>query len=227
MPIMKYLRFNQSGFTLVEMAMVLLIIALLLGGLVPVLSGQIEQRRITETKKQMDEIKEALAGYAIIYGYLPCPTTTTDPSNSNYGVADTTCTSAPTAEGYLPWKTLGVPEMDAWGNFRADASDSWIGHWRYRVDRNFSSSSTPFTLSTSFADSLVIQDSSGNTLTTTTERPVAVVYSTGPNVTADGANTTFDSTYQSNVPNPSFDDIMIWISRPQLFNRMVTAGKLP
>jgi hypothetical protein len=33
--------------------------------------------------------------------------------------------------------------------------------------------------------------------------------------------------YQSDVPGPNFDDILIWISRPILFNRMVAAGKLP
>jgi hypothetical protein len=41
-----------------------------------------------------------------------------------------------------------------------------------------------------------------------------------------------NAVYQSDVPgkNPdltNFDDILIWISRPQLFNRMVAAGTLP
>jgi hypothetical protein len=34
-------------------------------------------------------------------------------------------------------------------------------------------------------------------------------------------------TYQADVPSTTFDDILIWISRPLLMNRMVAAGKLP
>lgn len=216
---------TQAGFSLVEMAIVLAIVGLLLAGLLPTISSQIEQQRRNETRKQMDEIKDTLAGFAIINGRLPCPTTTADPSNVNYGVEDTTCPAGGT-DGYLPWKTLGVPETDAWGSKRSSTGNPWTGYWRYRVDRNFA---TSFSLTTppSTADSLVIQNNSGSSLTTTTERPVAVVYSTGPNLTADGQNATYDGTYQSDVPSPTFDDMLVWISRPQLFNRMVAAGKLP
>lgn len=215
----------QAGFSLVEMAIVLAIVGLLLSGLLPTISSQIEQQRRNETRKQMDEIKEALLGFAIINGRLPCPATTADPGNANYGVEDASCPTG-SADGYLPWKTLGVPETDAWGSKRSGTGDPWIGYWRYRVDRNFA---TAFSLTTPFSatDSLVIQNSSGNTLTTTTERPVAVVFSTGANLTADGQNAIYDGIYQSDVPGPTFDDMVIWISRPQLFNRMVAAGKLP
>lgn len=214
-----------SGFSLVEMAIVLAIVALLMAGLLPTLSGQIEQSRRTETRKLLDEIQQALIGYAIINGSLPCPTTTADPTNANYGVADATCGAAPTAEGYLPWKTLGVTEMDSWGSRRSGSGSPWTGYWRYRVDRNFSAA---FTLNTTFADSLTIRDNSDNDLNTASERPVAIVFSTGPNVTADSRNgDAFDAIYRSDVPTPTFDDILIWISRPKLLNRMVTAGKLP
>lgn len=216
------------GFTLVEMAVVLAIVALLLGGLLPTISGQIEQQRRQETRKQLDEIQQALVGYAIINGSLPCPTTTTDPSSANYGVADASCSADAAAEGYLPWKTLGVAETDAWGSKRNSSGDAWLGYWRYRVDRNFA---TTFSLGTTFsADALLIKDNSGNNLTTTTERPIAIVYSTGKNTTADGQNASFEATsgiYQSDGISSSFDDMLIWVSRPQLFNRMVMAGKLP
>ena len=213
------------------MAIVLVIVALLLAGLLPTLSSQIEQQRRNETRKHLEDIQQALMGYAIINGVLPCPTTQADPANANYGVADSTCSTNPAAEGYLPWKTLGVTETDAWGEKRNNAGDPWVGQWRYRVDRNFSNTGAPFTLATGFsADALVVRDNNGNNVTGTTERPVAIVYSTGKNLVADGQNGSFEATggvYQSDVPNPSFDDIMIWISRPQLFNRMVAAGKLP
>jgi prepilin-type N-terminal cleavage/methylation domain-containing protein len=225
------------GFTLVEMAIVLLIVALLLGGLLPTISSQYEQQRRNDARKQIEEIRQALMGYAIINGTLPCPVdpAVTDPANPNYGSAAAACGANAAAEGYLPWKTLGVSETDAWGSKRTSAGDPWVGYWRYRVDRNFAGAA--FNLGTGFGtcpaasnDCLVIQDNAGNTLTNTTERPLVIVYSTGQNLSADGHNAIFEAAggiYQSNVPNPAYDDILIWISRPQLFNRMVSAGKLP
>lgn len=199
----------QHGFTLVEMAIVLAIVGLLLGGLLPTIQGQVEQQHRNETRKNLEEIKDALSGYALINGRLPCPATIV------YGEADTTC-SNPSSNNYLPWRTLGVSETDSWG-----------GKWLYRVDPAFASS-VPFTLTTATSTTLQIQDSTGKVITSSSERPVAIIFSTGKNLKADGQNGgSFNSTYQSDVPGPNFNDIMVWISRPQLFNRMVTAGKLP
>lgn len=226
---------TQAGFSLIEMAIVLFIVALLLGGLLPTISGQIEVQHRNETRKQLEEIRNALFGYVILNGFLPCPTTTIDPANPNYGTADAACSADVLTEGYLPWKTLGVSETDAWGTRRSNVVHPWLGYWRYRVDRHFGGAA--FNLGTGFGtcpgaglDCLLIQDSAALALTNTTERPIAIVYSTGQNLTADGQNFTYEGTsgiYQSDVISPAFDDMLIWISRPQLLNRMVSAGKLP
>jgi len=234
---------SNKGFTLVEMAIVLTIVALLLAGLLPTISGQIEQQRRNDTRKQLAEIQQALMGFAIMNGRLPCPmpATVNNPTNAAYGVEAATCSANQAQEGFLPWKTLGLSETDAWGSKRTSTSSPWTGYWRYRTDRNFSNAASPITLNTGFGacgatiDCLVIQDNGGNILTSTTERPIAIVYSTGPNLTPDGQNATFHpdgstapgAVYQSDVPSSNFDDILVWISRPQLFNRMVEAGKLP
>jgi type II secretory pathway pseudopilin PulG len=213
------------------MAIVLMIAALLMTGLLPTLSAQIEKQRRSETRKMMEEIQQALIGYAILNGKLPCPTTQTNPTNGAYGIADASCTS-PSAEGYLPWKTLGVSETDAWGNNRSDSSSSWNGYWRYRVEPAFAGGGS-FTLNTTSNTTLDLQvkDTAGSRLTTTTERPVAIVFSTGPDLNPNGENSSYEqssaATYQSDTPSQNFDDITIWISRPVLFNRMVAAGKLP
>ena len=213
-----------SGFTLVEMAIVLAVVALLLGGLLPTISSQMEQAQRKETRSSLSEIQQALLGYAIIYGQLPCPTSITDPADEDYGISPDTCNVAPTTEGYLPWKTLGVSEVDGWGVKRNAETDLWIGYWRYRLDRNFS---TQFNLSTGFEDTLDIKDNALNYITTKTEPPVAIVFSTGKDLTENGENEVFNNTYQSDNPSTTFDDMLIWVSRPQLFNRMVSAGKLP
>jgi prepilin-type N-terminal cleavage/methylation domain-containing protein len=221
------------GFSLVEMAIVLAIVALLMAGLLPTISAQIEQGRRTETRKLLEEIQQALIGYAIIHGTLPCPTTQADPANASYGFADAACTS-PAAEGYLPWKTLGVAETDAWGIPRANSGSNWIGYWRYRVEPAFASG-VAFALTTTSNSTLDLQvrDNAGTRLTNTgtTDTPIAIIFSTGPNLTADGQNASYEqttnATYQSDTPNSTFDDMTVWISRPVLFNRMVAAGKLP
>jgi len=135
---------TPSGFTLVEMAIVLVIVGLLLGGLLMPLSAQIEQRRISETQKTLEEIREALIGYAASHTssphnrpYLPCPDITlpTPPFTPNDGIEDRYPLLPLTAnsgrcvsqEGNIPWATLGVSR-----------TDSWYNRVRYRVDSNFS-----------------------------------------------------------------------------------------
>ncbi|GAB4128463.1 MAG: hypothetical protein Fur0040_11420 [Sideroxydans sp.] len=221
----------QLAFSLVEMAIVLTIVGLLMATLLPSLTAQIEQQRRTEAKKQLAEIQQALMGFAVMNGRLPCPTTEPNPNSASYGMEAGSCNSDPTAEGYLPWKTLGVAETDPWGTPRNASGSPWNGYWRYRVDRNFSSS---FGLSTNFHsnDALTIKNSAGNTLTSSSERPIAIVFSTGPDLIPNGQNASFESggtpgIYESDVPNGNYDDILVWLSRPQLMNRMVAAGKLP
>ena len=68
---------TQNGFTLLEMAIVLMIVGLLLGGMLVPLTAQMDQRNFTETRKSLDDIQQALIGYAIINGRLPCPASST------------------------------------------------------------------------------------------------------------------------------------------------------
>ena len=217
------------GFTLIEMAVVLLILGVMLGWLLTPLEAQIDQRRLQETRESLAEIKEALIGFAMINGRFPCPATVTEPASADFGVEITPCSSGATSEGYLPWKTLGVSEIDAWGEMQKTSAGGMIGYWRYRVDREFSK---PFNMATetSNSDKLKVQDSIGNSLTAETQRPVVIFYSTGKNRVADGENADYEGTngvYQSDVQSPVFDDHVVWISRPLLMSRMVAAGKLP
>lgn len=221
----------QSGFTLTELAIVLIIVALLISGMLVPLSAQKDMQDTNETQKQLAEIREALLGFAVMNKRLPCPDTDTDPSASGYGLEEPSCASSMSEEGFLPWKTLGVSAMDAWGTRRTVASSPRLGDWRYRVDRNFANSTSLISLTTSFStDSLVIQDHGGINLTSTTERPVAIVFSTGPNHTPDGQNSSYEGTsgtYEAGERTTGFDDIVVWISRPVLFNRLIAAGRLP
>ena len=105
----------QLGFTLVELAMVLFIVGLLLAGALIPLTTQMEVRSIAETRRIMDQINEALIGFAQSNGRLPCPALASTPTGtSSAGTETSTCTGTGLV-GVIPWATLGVPETDAWG----------------------------------------------------------------------------------------------------------------
>jgi len=117
-------KFNQSvGFSLIEIAVVLLIISVLVSIAAIPISTQLEQQRVVETNKQLDLIKEALIGYALANGRLPCPAT----DGINYGAANSNGGESPVGGGtctvklgYVPAATLGVSPVDSSG-FAIDA----------------------------------------------------------------------------------------------------------
>lgn len=233
---MRYTFYLNKGFTLIEMAIVLVIVGLLLAGLLGPLTAQIEQRRAEETRIILDEAKEALVGYALANKFFPCPDTNLVPNGAE-GVRNGINECA-TLEGVLPWQVLGVRGLDAWGRYI-----------RYRVSTNFSNNVTYFRISDT-GDIRVNSDT--GTLTTSA---VAVLISHGPNGFG-GINTTQASPanqmpapagadelentdadaapplFISHTPTPQgsaneFDDTISWVSSSILVNRMVAAGQLP
>ena len=120
------LRTNQRGFTLAEIAIVTMILGLLVVGVLGSLSNQVTQGRITRTERQLEEIREALLGFAARTGYLPCPDTDGDGIEDAPNRAVATPLACASVEGFLPWVTLGVSQTDAWGiRFRYRIKDEF------------------------------------------------------------------------------------------------------
>ncbi len=64
---------RQAGFTLAELAIVMLVFSILLGGMFVSISTQLDLRNISDTQRNMDQAREALIGFAVANGRLPCP----------------------------------------------------------------------------------------------------------------------------------------------------------
>ena len=237
---------RAPGFSLIEMAFVLIIVTLLLGGLLVPFATQVEQKRMAETNKAMEEIKEALMGYALSHGagsqpYLPCPDINND-GGEDRDIATGVCDLQ---EGSLPWATLGVGSQDAWGN-----------RYRYRVTKIFSDRVPGFNLTdpgTLTVCSNAPTVASPNVCPVIARSVPAVVLSGGKNgFGAIGVNTGIanpapastdeaeNTTTGLNIdifvsriftgpgaPAGEFDDQVVWISPNVLFYRMVAAGRLP
>jgi prepilin-type N-terminal cleavage/methylation domain-containing protein len=213
------------GFTLVEMAIVLVVMALVASLFVSPLGARVEATQRHAAEKTLDDITEALIGFALIQGRLPCPSTETNPASPAYGLEQgPPCVLS--VPGYLPWRTLGLPATDPWGSPRTHAAQPWVGHWRYRPDKNFAEGTV--TLSTTPSGQLQIKDHNGDLLSTAESRVVAVVYSTGPNRQDDGLNAVVlpsAPVFEAGEPTPGFDDVMHWISQPLFVARLARGGR--
>jgi len=227
---------SQHGFTLIEMAIVLVILGLLLGGVLSPLSARQEQDRRDKNAELLTRAHDALIGYAIVNGRLPCPDT--DPAGSaGSGQENAGCGNLATDfhANRLPWVTLGiVGEYDAWG-----APDEI----RYTVNGAFTAAGG-FTLSTTGSGTGIIDihNTAGNCGTANnlvaTNVP-ALIWSTAKTDYANQAPARADETENDNddrcyvyreyssINNQEFDDQMVWLSPNVLFNRMIEAGRLP
>ncbi len=121
-------RFRLSGFTLIEVAIVLLVVSILLGYTVALFPRQQELKQYNAVEREMDEIVEAIIGFAQVNGRLPCPAIPNSGGLEDYDdVADTGCNNH---DGFVPANTLGLA-----GRYNADTLllDPWGHPYRYYV----------------------------------------------------------------------------------------------
>jgi prepilin-type N-terminal cleavage/methylation domain-containing protein len=139
-------RASAAGFTLTELAVVLAIVALLLGSLMYTFSAQVDQRNFEETRRRLEQARELLLTFAIVNGRLPCPARSAataapatipgdevrDAAGNCVGDAVTDYyggTAGGVTRGLLPARTIGYLQVDSSGL----AVDAWGNRIRYAV----------------------------------------------------------------------------------------------
>lgn len=226
---------RARGFTLIELAVVIVVVALLLGSLLVPLTTQTRQRNIAETARILEDTRDALIGHALQTGRLPRPAT-----SETDGTERPQCSTNADCIGPIPWAILGTPKTDAWGKVIY-----------YSVSIAFSNDAG-FDLTTAGTRDVQTRNGAGTLVDEATDVP-AVLISFGyanHGKTTDGialpdessTNADEDANAANNGGAPliarslsegtsasggEFDDQVIWISRYNLLNRMVAAGRLP
>ncbi|MCW9012523.1 MAG: type II secretion system GspH family protein [Gammaproteobacteria bacterium] len=119
---------NSKGFTLVEVAIVMLIIAFLIGAAIMPLRAQRESNNIKKAKADLQAIEEALYGFAITNGGLPCPSFPGLGGQQDVLDANNNCTTG--FHGFVPSVDLGLR-----GEVNCDGLlvDPWGQPYRYSV----------------------------------------------------------------------------------------------
>lgn len=111
---------SQSGFTLLEMVIVVGIIGAMLGAYLSFYQPRQNAQAYADTSLRMERVLNALSSYALRTNTLPCPARSNeDPASNNFGAATTiSCPSGATSiQGIIPFKTIGLAQDDAVDGF--------------------------------------------------------------------------------------------------------------
>ncbi|MCZ2406920.1 MAG: type II secretion system GspH family protein [Burkholderiales bacterium] len=122
---------RAQGFSLVEMALVLLIVGLLAAVFLPATNTLLDNNRRKETRAKLEALEQAMVRFVVVNGRLPCPANGALAAGSpeqgleqpHPGTA--ACTAAGLDNGVVPWRTLGLAQ--------GDAMDAWNTMVSYRV----------------------------------------------------------------------------------------------
>lgn len=204
---------SQSGFSLVEVALVMIIGGILLSLFSGTLLTMISGAKMKTTQERMRAVNDAIQIYATANNRLPCVASRTIPVNgataiqrAEYGRELPTaapCTGAAPAGtvriggpnwvriGYVPTRTLNLPDETGY--------DAWGSRIMYAMSENLGSSTTYDLL----AGRIRIDDSLG-TEVTTGSNGTYTVFSVGPD-RRGGYNTAGNLVAACNVPAGRID----------------------
>ena len=247
MRLMNHFKLNL-GFSLVEMAVVLVILGLILSSLLLPFATQIDLSKYAENRKAMNDVKEAIIGFGISNGYLPCPAISALNGAEDRNIATGGCNGSK-RNGFIPWATLGLPKLDTWGHM-----------YEYSVTPAYANSLTKIGLTTTTDITIKTRINGGGLTNLSNANAVPmVIFTHGKNgilgyaddgtqiantsttnideaanaatiSNATASSSTFisrDFASQTTATGGEYDDVVVWLSPSQYINRLVMAGQLP
>ncbi|MEO0347893.1 MAG: type II secretion system protein [Pseudomonadota bacterium] len=160
---------KQKGYSLIEVAFVVGILAIVVIGVLNLRNQVSEQTFDQETKDKMAQIQQALHNFAIANKRLPCPSLGgVAATDANFGEEVTAVTSEFICSinntdigsgiddsGMVPVRTIGLPESYAY--------DSWGQAFIYRLSQGMMD--TKHFISYDYRGDLIVQDNAGVELT--------------------------------------------------------------
>ena len=250
-------RCPERAFTLVEVAVALLVVGLLVGALALPLATQLQARRYDAARRQLEAAGDALLGFAAANGRLPCPATEASRGEEAFAAAGDAGNGecARFYDGFLPAAALGLAGVDAAGLVR-DPWEAEGNRVRYAVaGTSVNGIARPFTRrggmraatlqGLSDASHFLFVCTTGEGATASgcataaqqlTRKAAFVVLSTGPNAGADPhgdearnlSGSPVFVAHDPTAPGPGeFDDVVHWGGLPMLVHRLLAAGQLP
>lgn len=222
-----YRRNVQTGFTLLEMAVVMVILGLLLGGLLGPLSEQQRAKSQTRAEQQLMDIENALLGFAAAHGYLPCPATA-----SSAGLeARSGSNNCSTQFGFPPAQTLGLQGqtdsngriLDPWlSPVRYSLSN--VGSWEYAKNISLNGTAANYQVCAQASCTDVKAQNIAAVLISLGEDGNSGTSSADQLENTDGDNV-FVSRTLSGGSGTEFDDNLRWISTNILAHQLVNSGR--
>ncbi|MDH3221888.1 MAG: type II secretion system GspH family protein [Gammaproteobacteria bacterium] len=246
---------EQRGFTLIEIAIVVLIVSILLGYTVAMFPVQQQLKQYRHVESEMESIVEHLIAFAQVNGRLPCPDTSAGGSTID-GLEDRAVglNDCEAFFGFLPGGTLGI---NGKYNDAGVLIDPWSQGYGYAVSNldvagdkvlvtsnGIRAAGIPATVPDLFicSDSTILGNhvdctAAGSNLVV--GNVAAVVISLGmdyelpatSNIQAENVDGfhdgSIDKVYIFSARRDDYDDVVKWISTNLLFSRMIAAEQLP
>lgn len=224
-----------NGFTLIELAIVLIVVSLLSGGALALVGRQIESARDSTTRAHQRAVFEALQAFVLGAGRLPCPADGSAAEGSPDAGRERpegggSCTVDP-SRAVVPWITLAIAEplsRDGWGRrfLFYPANGTTGAQLTATGDAGFRTGTGNIT---------ILADAGGTPSTTITDQAAFVLMSHGENgdggylptgsrmigdpsgpaenENQDGDRIFVDTGFSSD-PESYFDDVLLWRTKP-------------
>ena len=244
----------MRGFSLLEIAVALAILAIAFAALAVPLASQVQARRVDEARRQLAEARDAVLGFAAAHGRLPCPATLASRGYEAFALDGDTANGrcADFHGAFLPAAALGMGALDDAGFVR----DPWgtpASRIRYAVHSGAINGvpqaltrsggmaqatlgglgAAPHYLYVCASGATVDNAGCGPAANQLTRRAAFVLLSPGPNAATtagedESRNVDGDAVFVARDPSEGgFDDLLEWGSIHLVIHRLVTAGRLP